>query len=98
QISISRKTGGARRIAVVDLTGRMEKPLADELAAIESRQSKESEGRKGPHWSLEPRPVTGGLDATKDALRKEVLSKQINGYLVLDATQLENGEAEYFST
>jgi len=98
QISISRKTGGVRNIAVVDLTGNMEKPLAAELTAIEAKQTKEAEGRKGPHWSLEPRPVTGSVDATKDALRREVLSKRMNGYLVLDAKQLENGEAEYFSS
>ncbi|HEX4440276.1 MAG TPA: ABC transporter permease, partial [Thermoanaerobaculia bacterium] len=98
QVSISRKTGGERRIAVVDLTGGMEKPLADELAAIESRQSKQAEGKRGPHWTLDPRAVTGSVDATKDALRREVLSKQINGYLVLDPKDLDNGESEYFST
>jgi ABC-2 type transport system permease protein len=98
QISISRKTGGERRIAVVDLTGTMEKPLADELAAIEARQTKESNGRRGPHWTLEPRPVTGTLEATKEALRRQVLSKEINGYLVLDPKDLDKGESEYFST
>jgi ABC-2 type transport system permease protein len=97
-VSSSRKTGGTRRVAVVDLTGRMEKPLAAELGALEARQSKEAEGRRGPHWSLEPRPAGANLEATKDALRREVLSKQINGYLVLDPKQLEIGEAEYFST
>jgi len=76
----------------------MEKPLSAELATLETRQSKEAEGRRGPHWSLEPRPAGPSLEATKDALRREVLSKQINGYLVLDPKQLENGEAEYFST
>jgi ABC-2 type transport system permease protein len=98
QITISRKTGGERRIAVVDLTGNMEKPLADELAAIEARQTKGSEGRRGPHWTLDPRPVSGSVDATKEALRREVLSKNINGYLILDPKDLDKGESEYFST
>jgi ABC-2 type transport system permease protein len=99
QVSISRKTGGARRIAVVDLTGKdMTRALSAELAALEARQSKETEGRRGPHWSLEPRAVSGTIDATKETLRREVLSKQINGYLVLDPKDLENGESEYFST
>jgi ABC-2 type transport system permease protein len=97
-VASSRKTGGARRVAVVDLTGRMEKPLAVELAALETRQAKEAEGRRGPHWSLDPRPVGASLEATKEALRREVLAKKINGYLVLDPKQIENGEAEYFST
>jgi ABC-2 type transport system permease protein len=98
QISISRKTGGERRIAVVDLTGTMAKPLADELAAIEARQNKEPEGRRGPHWILETRPVQGSLDATKEALRKEVLAKKINGFVVLDPEKLQKAQAEYFST
>jgi len=98
QVSISRKTGGERRIAVVDLTGTMEKPLADELAGIEAKQSKQAEGKRGPHWTLDPRPLTGTIDATKDALRAEVLAKRINGYLVLDPKDLDKGESEYFST
>ena len=97
-VASSRKTGGVRRIAVVDLTGRMEKPLATELAAIESKQSKETEGRRGPHWILDSRPVAGDLDATKRTLQQELLAKKINGYLVIEPKQLENGEAEYFST
>ena len=98
QISISKKTGGERRIAVVDLTGTMAKPLADELAAIEARQKKEPEGKRGPHWILETRPLDGSLDATEAALRKEVLSKRINGYLVLDPEGLKKAQTEYFST
>jgi CBS domain-containing protein len=74
------------------------KPLAAELAALESEAVQGGRGRRGPHWSLEPRPAGQPRRATKDALRREVLSKQINGYLVLDPKQLENGEAEYFST
>ncbi|MFY9552144.1 MAG: ABC transporter permease [Thermoanaerobaculia bacterium] len=98
QVSISRKTGGERRIAVVDRTGTMAQPLADELASLEARQAKEAEGRRGPHWILEPRPLRGSLDDTKDALRKEVLDKKINGYLVLDEERLKNDETDYYST
>ena len=98
QVSISRKTGGERRIAVVDLTGNTVKPLAEELATLEAKQAKEAEGRRGPHWILETRPLQGNLEATKDALRREVLSKKINGYLVLDPQRLANEEADYYST
>src|ERR1700704_6439413 len=89
QVSISRKTGGERRIAVVDLTGTMAKPLADELASIEARQKKDGEKGRGPHWILEERPVQGSLEATKEALRREVLTKRINGYLVLEPERLK---------
>ena len=98
QVSISRKTGGERRIAVVDLTGTMAKPLADELASIEARQKREREKGRGPHWILEERPVRGSLEATKEALRREVLTKRINGYLVLEPERLKMAQAEYFST
>src|ERR1700682_15455 len=96
QISISRKNGGERRIAVVDLTETMARPVADELASIEAHQKKEPGKGRGPHWILETRPVQGSLEATKEALRREVLSKQINGYLVLEPERLKKAEAEYF--
>jgi ABC-2 type transport system permease protein len=98
QVAASRKTGGERKIAVVDLTGKTAKPLADELAALEARQAKEAEGRRGPHWMLETRPLQGSIDATKDALRREVLEKKISGYLVLDSQKLASEEADYYST
>ena len=98
QISISRKTGGERRIAVVDLTGTMAKPLAEELASIEQRQKKEPEGERGPHWIVEVRPVPRDLEATQQALRREVQTKRISGYLILDPESLRKAEAEYFST
>jgi ABC-2 type transport system permease protein len=98
QVSISRKTGGERRIAVVDLTGKVARPLSDELASVETRQAREAGGRRGPHWILETRPVQGTLDAARDALRKEVLAKKINGYLVLDPEGLENEQTDYYST
>ena len=34
----------------------------------------------------------------KDALRREVLSKSINGYLVLSQVLIDKNEVEYYST
>jgi len=98
QVSISRKTGGERRIAVVDLTGKTFQPLSAELASLEEKQSKEPEGRRGPHWILEARNLEGSLDATRDTLRREVLAKKISGYLILDSQKLANEETDYYST
>ncbi|HTY43510.1 MAG TPA: ABC transporter permease [Thermoanaerobaculia bacterium] len=98
QISISKKTGGERQLVVVDLTGKLYQPLAKELADTEAKQRKEGSSSKGPHWSLTERPVNGSLDAAKEDLRKEVLAKKINGYLILEPAKLEKEEVEYYST
>jgi len=98
QISASRKTGGERHLVVVDLTGRLYEPLAQELSDAEAEQRKQSSTTKGPHWVLTQRPVGESLEATKETLRKEVLQKKINGYLVLDPARLQKEEVEYYST
>ena len=56
-----RKTGGERRIAVVDLTGSTGRSRWPPSSPPSRRsRAKEAEGPQGgPHWSLEPRPVTG---------------------------------------
>ncbi len=97
QISISRKTGGERQIVVVDETGKLFAPLARELAETEAKQKKDASSSKGPHWTLVQRPA-GDLAATKEDLRKQVLAKKINGYLVLEPEKLEKEEVEYYST
>jgi ABC-2 type transport system permease protein len=98
QIALSRKTGGQRQLVVVDMTGTLYAPLAEELAATEAKQKKEPSGSEGPHWSLVERPLAGDLGATKEALRKEVLDKKISGYLILEPAKLEKESVEYYST
>lgn len=97
QVTTARKTSGERRIAVVDVTGRLVRPLARELADREEARRKAKPGTRGVHWILEPRPVSNGLEQTKEALRKEVLDEKIYGYLVLDPSLLEKNRAEYYS-
>jgi ABC-2 type transport system permease protein len=97
QFASIRKTSGERRIAVVDRTGQITAPLARELAEREEMRRRENPASRGIHWILEPRPVTGSIEATKEALRKEVLDKKIYGYLVLDPELLEKDQAEYYS-
>jgi len=100
QIVASRKTGGERHLVVIDRTGTMFEPLRRELAEVEAEQRQASATTHGPHWTLTQRPVSGSLDETKEQLRKEVLAKKINGYLVLDPAGLakEKEEVEYYST
>jgi ABC-2 type transport system permease protein len=98
EIAITRKTGGERRLVVLDLTGKLYALLVQELAAAEAEAKKPSSSTKGPHWTLEQRPAQNTLDSTKEALRKEVLQKKISGYLVLEPALLEKDEVEYYST
>jgi ABC-2 type transport system permease protein len=94
QIVAMRKSGGERRIAVVDLTGEYMGPLTAELA----RSREKSERGANLRWVLEPRPSQGSIETTKENLRREVLDKKINGYLIIDPADLEQGRVEYFST
>jgi ABC-2 type transport system permease protein len=97
QIASSHRTTGERRIAVLDVTGRLGEPLARDLAAREAEEREKQPGR-GVHWVLEVRPVQGDLETTKEALRRETLEKKIHGYLVLDPALLQKDRAEYYST
>ena len=97
QIAVTRRAAGERRLAVVDQTGKLYQPLAAELAAEEAKRRSEASGTRGVHWVLEQRAVAGDLASTKEVLRKEVLSKKINAYLVLDPTLLEKDQVEYYS-
>lgn len=118
QIMIAKKSGGERKLAVVDLTGHMYQPLSNELARREKESAPEAKEAKEPkkaeangprddqgerstsrsiHWVLENRPIAGDLDKTKEALRKEVVAKKINGYLILDPKALDKDQVEYYS-
>jgi ABC-2 type transport system permease protein len=97
QFQAIKKTSGERKIAVVDVTGRLAPALAAELAAREAARTQAKPGSRGIHWIVEPRPITEDLEQTKEILRKEVLDKKIYGYLVLDPTLLEKDRAEYYS-
>ena len=98
QIVLSRKAGGERHMAVVDTTGFLYAPLKTEIEALEREHKAERPNQQTPHWVLTQRPVEGSLDATKDALRKEVVAKHLNGYLVLTPALVEKEQAEYYST
>jgi ABC-2 type transport system permease protein len=94
QITLSKKAGGERKIAVVDLTGHYLEPLRAEL----NRPMKDSERGSGLTWVLEPRPLHGSIEATQTALRKEVLEKKLNGYLIIEPKAVDAGRVEYYST
>ena len=114
QVAVMRRAGGERRVAVVDRTGHLFAPLAAELARQESARSPRPQGDptgdeemaqgNGPgghqsiHWVLQDRPAGGDLERTKEELRKEVLAKKINAYLILDPAMLAKDEVEYYST
>ena len=97
QIASFKKSGGERRVAVVDMTGRLYQPLARDLVEREEKVKKDAGRGQGVHWVLEERPVVGSLDRTKETLRREVLGKKLNGYLILDPALLEKSQVQYYS-
>ncbi|HTO75852.1 MAG TPA: ABC transporter permease [Thermoanaerobaculia bacterium] len=98
QIVSSRKAGGDRRLAVVDVTGGLYEPLVTDLKDREQKNAAEPGHDRGVHWVVQQVPVTGSLEATKETLRKDVLAKKIDGYLILDLEQLEKERVEYYTT
>ena len=112
QIAVARKSSGERRLAVVDLTGRLFAPLQAELARREASPSTSTKtaasggddealaeaNKRNIHWVLVNRPALADLEKTKEGLRKEVLDKKLNAYLILDPKALEKDQVEYYST
>lgn len=96
-LATSQKSGGERKLAVVDVAGNLYEPLAKDVEAREADEKKKSSAPY-PHWVLERRAVVGDLAATKEALRNDVLREKINAYLVLDSAALQKGQADYYST
>jgi ABC-2 type transport system permease protein len=95
QIASFKKTGGDRTVAVIDQTGTSSLP-AERPRRARGRQPKE---RPQPGSPLEPpgAAVTGSLEATKEALRNEVLKKKLDGYLVLDPALIEKSSVGYYA-
>lgn len=98
QIATSKRAVGERRVVVVDVSGRLYEPLVADLRQREEKGRQDAEGGRGVHWVIERRDVAGDLAATKEALRREVLDKKIDGYLVLDPALIEKDRIEYYST
>jgi ABC-2 type transport system permease protein len=113
QVAVMRRAGGERRVAVIDRTGHLYAPLSTELArqeaaaknpkpdiptGQETAESGEGGGRQSIHWILQERPAGSDLEKTKETLRKEVLAKTLNAYLILDPVMLQKDQVEYYST
>lgn len=98
QIVLSHKAGGERHVAVVDTTGSLYAPLKAELETLENERLASQPKKTAPHWVLTQRPVEGSLESTKEALRKEVVAKKLNAYIVLTPELVEKDAVEYHST
>ena len=98
QIAFSHKAGGDRRLAVVDTTGRLYQELVKELASQERERKAQKPEERAPHWVLSERPVSGDLNATKEALRKEVVAKKLDAYLVVTPELLAKNQVDYYAT
>lgn len=99
------RTGGATRLAVLDLTGRLQAPLAERLARS---GDEEDEPRRTPrglrdekfeaHFAVEGVEAGGReVEAVKDELRRRVISNQLDAFLVLPPEVLEGGAAQLYA-
>jgi ABC-2 type transport system permease protein len=70
-----------------------------ESAEDAERVASEARGRN-IRWVLEDRSASAGgdLEKVKERLRKEVLAKKINAYLILDPAMIAKDRVEYYST
>ena len=98
QIVLSRRAGGERHMAVVDMTANLYAPLKAELDALEKERMVSRPNQTAPRWVLTQRSLDGSLEATKETLRKEVVAKKLNAYLVLTPELVEKDTVEYYST
>jgi ABC-2 type transport system permease protein len=96
-VATARKSGGARKLAVVDVRGDLYESLGKDVAAREEAEKTKAQGPY-PHWTLERRPLTGSLEETKAALNREIRDKKIHAYVILDPAELQAGNAEYYAT
>ncbi len=96
-IATARKSGGERKLAVIDVGGDLYDGFAKDVAAREAEEKKKAQGPY-PQWAIERRPVTGTLAETKAALNKDIREEKIHAYVVLDPAELKAGNAEYYAT
>ncbi len=91
------KSGGERKLAVIDVGGDLYDAFARDVAAREAEEKKKAQGPY-PQWAMERRPVAGSLAETKAALNKDIREEKIHAYVVLDPAELKSGNVEYYAT
>ena len=101
---VTLRTGGATQLAVLDLTGRLQGPLADSLA----RGDEEDESKRPPRGLRDEKfeaqfavervePGDRPAEAVKDELRRRVLDNKLDAFLVLPPEVLEGGAAQLYA-
>src|SRR5829696_7180808 len=97
-IILSIDAGSALRIAVVDQTGRMYQQVNEALVNDASDQGGAPGGRRGySNFLLEQVSLLEGNDKIREELARRLREKEIDGYLVLPANLLDNGQPEFFN-
>ena len=103
---VTLRTGGATRLAVLDLTGRLHAPLAEALArggdGREDEPPRPSRGLRDEKIEAQfavERVEAGGRDpeAVKEELRRRVLDNRLEAFLVLPPDVLEGGAAQLYT-
>jgi ABC-2 type transport system permease protein len=77
---------GTKKIAVVDLTGKLYERFAEDISRSEDAGKIIAEKR-------EAAPAT--LSSVTESLRREIEARKIDGYLLIDAASIEKGTVAY---
>jgi ABC-2 type transport system permease protein len=100
------RTGGATRLAVVDLTGRLYAPLDESLSrggdGEEDEPKRPARGMRDEKFDAQfavERVEAGGreAEAVKEELKRRVLDNQLDAFLVLPPEVLEGGAAQLYA-
>jgi len=95
--------GGPMRVAVIDQTGKMFGRLEDALESDETTREQTEQPHAGPemtgrHFHLEQVASIGpDAGAQRAQLDARLRAKEIDGYLVLPASFMHDGKAEFFN-
>lgn len=95
--------GGPMRVDVIDQTGKMYGRLQDALESDEASSEQKDEPQSGPEMArrqfhLEQVASVGpNAEAERAQLDERLRNKQIDGYLVLSSSFMQDGKAEFFN-
>ena len=102
-IVLNINAGGPMRVAVIDETGKLYRRLDEALASDASEGEQEEQNRSGPELSrrafeLEQVASVGpDAGAQRAQLEARLRNKEIDGYVILPRSFLDNGKAEFFN-
>jgi len=82
--------GGAKRIVIVDRTGRLQQPLSKAFADARDKNNK-------PVFKVKSAEASSSLEETKKTLNRKVAGKELDIYIILPDSVFENNKFELYA-